>query len=181
MRIGWKASPHAVARSNHLGERNVKNTAFAILLACLWLQAHAEECDLDQKTRVQDNIALKKKYPGSHLAEKNLVVVVPVAEGEVRINIGGCVDYGVTVELRMKHAASRLDADQLMQKIAYLAKTYAQGEVDAAKLEDAIRKRNWTQPQEGTADYYLHYDSIRTFEVYDQEGENGAVIGFNMY
>lgn len=161
--------------------RAVTNMVFATLLVCLSQQVYAQECDFDQDTRIRDNIQLKKKYPGSYLAGKNLVLVVPVREGEVRINIGGCVDYGVTVELRLKHASPRRSVDELMQKILYLAKTYSQNIVELEKLQNAIQKNDWTQPQEDNRDFFLNYDSAYTFEGYEHDDRGGAVIGFSLY
>src|SRR4030066_276505 len=105
----------------------MKALSAILLLVGLSQVAVATECQFDQESRIENNIQLQKKYPGSFLVEKNLVLVVPVEEGQIEINIGGCEHYGVSVELRTKNPAKYQNEVQLMSLILRLARTYSQG------------------------------------------------------
>lgn len=155
---------------------------FLILSLALFGQlVLADDCDFDQKARIEENIKLKNKYPGSYLIESNLILVVPVEEGEVRINIGGCVHYGVTVELRTKDKSKYKSDDDFMEQILHLAKIYSQGYIDNDKLMAVIKKKDWIQTQPSRRYYLFKYDDISTFEVYEQTDGEYKVIGFSNY
>jgi len=153
-------------------------TTLLFLAQQVWAK---EECDFDQKTRVKKYLSLKKKYLGSYLTDKNLVLVVPQEEGVVRITIGGCVHYGVTVELETKAINRYKNEKDFFKEILFLARSYSQGDVDIDKLEDVINKRNWTQPEPKERYYFFNYESFSTFEVYERHEGQAIVIGFDYY
>jgi hypothetical protein len=153
-----------------------------ILLLIIFRQpVLADECVLDQKTRIEENIRLKNKYPGSYLTDGKLVVVVPVNEGEVRINIGGCVHFGVAIELKIKKTDKYRNEEEFMRQILYLAKTYSQGMIDINKLKKVIENKDWTQPDSSSRYYFINYDGISLFEVYETNERQFTVIGLNKY
>jgi hypothetical protein len=142
-----------------------------------------EECDFDQEAQIKENILLKEKYRGSHLAEDGRVVVVPVPEGEVRIGIGGCVHYGVTVELRTSNPNQQLTESEFMEQILYLAKTYSQGHIDHARLSEVIKNKDWQRDDDAaiSKSYSIHYDELSTFEAYEENDDQHKTVGFTNY
>jgi hypothetical protein len=159
----------------------MKKFLLILLLASICQVSHASECQFDLKTRVENNLLLKKKYPGSHLIEKNLVLVVPVDEGQVEIAIGGCEHYGISVELKTKNAKKYQSENELMGLILHLAKTYSQGMVDSEILKTVIKENNWTKLQDPSRVYFLKYEGSSTFEVYAHNDGRLTVLGFNYY
>ncbi len=141
----------------------------------------ADECILDQATRVSNNLELQKKYPGSYLIEKNFILVVPVENGEVHINIGGCTHYGITIELWTKNVDRYINEEVFMDQILHLAQTYSQGKVDQAKLKKLIFEKNWMQPEPPRRIYFFNYYETGTFEVYKRKEGQHILIGFSAY
>ncbi len=156
----------------------MKETLLMFLLISFTQAVLADECNLDQKTRIAENIKLKNKYPGSYLTDGDLILVVPVDEGEVRINIGGCVHFGVRIELKTKTADKYKNEKDFMNQILYLAKTYSQGMIEYAKLKKVIENKDWTQPPGRY--YFFNYDGM-PFEVYGINEGPHTIIGFSYY
>lgn len=157
---------------------------FFILIPILFCQpvfADEDECDFDQKAQLKHNIELRKKYSGSHLAEDNRVVVIPVEEGEVWLGIGGCAHYGITVELKTKFRERYKREDALMRRILGLAKVYAQGHIDYDRLRAVVDAKKWNKETSPIRYYFLQYDDISTVEVYESEEDDRAVIGLSYY
>ncbi|WP_373034169.1 hypothetical protein [Sulfurovum sp.] len=139
----------------------------------------AEECIFDKTDRVNENIKLLKRYPGSYMTNENLVVQVPVADGEVSINIGGCVHFGIMIELKIKDG-KHTSEDEFMNKILWLAQAYSQGMIDQKRLEKVIKERIWTKPTETEKFYFFNYDGS-PFEVYERRDDQHTVVGFMTY
>ncbi len=177
------AAPNAAELGTLAVGEDMKKFLLVLSLASLSQLVLADDCELDQKARIEENIKLKNKYPGSHLAEKNLVLVVPADDGEVRINIGGCVHYGVKIELKRKKTTKdkNKNEEEFMKQILHLAKLYSQGNVDYAKLTNVIENRRWTQPEPPSRLYFFTYDETSTFEVYEREEGEYTIVGFSMY
>ena len=140
----------------------------------------ADECDLDQNSRIEENIKLQKKYPGSYLMEDNLVLVVPTKGGEVNINIGGCAHFGVTIEFKTKLINKNISENEFMDNILWLSKTYSQGIINQEQLKKTIKEKNWLQPKEGVKFYFFNYDGS-PFEVYENTKNDYTIIGFSSY
>ena len=141
---------------------------------------YADDCDLDQIARVIENKELKKKYPGSYLIENNLILVVPDQYGKAKVNIGGCVHFGVTIDLVVKNPEKHKSEKDFMNMILYLAQTYSQGMINSKKLEQVINERNWMQPEPPSKFYFFNYDGS-PFEVYESEENGKIIIGFRSY
>ena len=159
----------------------MKRILLVLCLSLIFQPSLADDCDFDQETRIEENVKLKNVYPGSYLIEENLILVIPVEEGEVRINIGGCVHYGVNVELRTKDNEKYKSENKFMEKILYLVNVYSQGYIDSDKLKSIIKNKKWKKTQPSIRYYLLEYDDISTFEVYQNADGEYTVIGFNNY
>ncbi|NIP72733.1 MAG: hypothetical protein GWO16_06710 [Gammaproteobacteria bacterium] len=148
-----------------------------LLLALAGQAASASECQLDQQSRAERNIALKNKYPGSYLTDNDLALIVQDAKGEVRITIGGCAHYGITVELstRSKYESNRA----FMSQILRLSETYSRGIVDQKRLEAIIDNQDWVQPEPPSRLYLLNYDAVSVFEVYERDEGEYTIVGFS--
>lgn len=152
-----------------------------MVLFCQPVLADPDECDFDQKAQLKNNIELQKKYAGSRLAEDNRVLVIPVDEGEVWLGIGGCVHYGIMIELKTKLRDAYKSEAALMQRILALAKTYAQGHIDHERLRALINAKKWSKETSPIRYYILQYDDISTFEIYESEEGSRKIIGLSYY
>ena len=159
----------------------MKRILLVLCFSLIFQPSLADDCDFDQETRIEENIKLKNVYPGSYLIEENLILVIPVEEGEVRINIGGCVHYGVNVELRTKDNEKYKSENKFMERILYLVNVYSQGYIDSDKIKSIIKNKKWKKTQPSRRYYLLEYDDISTFEVYQNTDGEYTVIGFNNY
>jgi hypothetical protein len=154
---------------------------FVMVLFCQPVFADDDECDFDQREQLKNNIELQKKYPGSHLAEDNRVLVIPVDEGEVWLGIGGCAHYGITVELKTKFRDRYKSEDALMRRILGLARAYSQGYIDHERLRAVIDAKKWNKETSPIRYYFVQYDDISTFEVYESEDGSRTVVGLSYY
>lgn len=154
---------------------------FMIVLFCQPVFADQDECDFDQKEQIESNIERQKEYPGSHLVEDDRVLVIPVAEGEVRLSVGGCVHYGVTIELKTKFRERYKSEDALMRRMLGLAKIYAHDYIDYERMRAVITAKKWNKETSPVRYYQLKYDDISTFEVYESEEGASSVIGLSYY
>lgn len=152
-----------------------------MVLFCQPVLADPDECDFDQKAQLKNNVELQKKYPGSRLAEDSRVLVIPVDEGEVWLGIGGCVHYGIMIELKTKLRDGYKSEAALMQRILALAKTYSQGHVDYERLRALINAKKWSKETSPIRYYILQYDDISTFEIYESEEGSRKIIGLSYY
>jgi hypothetical protein len=152
-----------------------------IVLFCQPVFADEDECDFDQKEQIKANIERQKEYPGSHLVEDDRVLVIPVPEGEVRLGVGGCVHYGVTIELKTKFLERYKSEDALMRRMLGLAKVYAHDYIDYERMRAVIVAKKWNKETSPVRYYLLRYDDISTFEVYESEEDSGSVIGLSYY
>ena len=95
----------------------------------------ASGCDLDQTERDRYNMQLLKKYPGSKYIKKRHTILIPEGENEVSLNIGGCVNYGVMIELKTKKT-NKYDDEAILAKMIYdLSKEYSQGIIEHRRVE----------------------------------------------
>jgi hypothetical protein len=154
---------------------------FVMVLFCQPVFADEDECDFDQKEQLKHNFELQKKYSGSHLADENRVVVIPVDEGEVWLGIGGCAHYGITVELKTKFRDRYRSEAALMRRVLGLAKAYSQAYIDHERLRAVIDAKKWNKETSPIRYYMLQYDDISTFEVYEDEDGSRTVIGLSYY
>lgn len=173
------------SRVAHAGVSYERTQMYKILVCIMLLVisqlALADECILDQATRVNDNIELQKKYPRSYLIEKNLILVVPVEDGEVHINIGGCTHYGVTIELWTTNAEKYISEEAFMNLILHLARVYSQKKVNQTTLQKLILEKRWMQSKSPRRMYFFDYDETDIFEVYERNEGRYIVIGFSTY
>ena len=141
-----------------------------------------DECDFDQAERHRSNLALQKKYPGSKFIENKYTLTIFDGADEILLGVGGCVHFGVMIELRTKKTTAYDSDTALLQKIVALAKQYSQGYVDHGVLQEKINAGKWRNIDPKTSNYFmLDYDEFSTFEIYRRNEDGLTIIGLNHY
>ncbi len=153
--------------------------AVLLLLACMYGNAYADDdCLLDQNTRHEDNLALQKRYPGSQYIKAQYTVVIPVEDGTISINKGGCVHYGMDIELRTSKTKAFQNEKALFNKILELAKDYAPDMLDTDKLRKTFDGKRW---QNIGGAYFLDYEGYTAFDIGTRDDEAFTYIGMTFY
>jgi len=81
---------------------------------------------------------LQKKYAGSKIVEDGLVILIPVSDGEVSLNIGGCSQYGVDIELKTTAGEKYILEESIKLTTIDLMEKYSNGVVNVARLKKSI-------------------------------------------
>ncbi len=142
----------------------------------------ANACDLDQAERHKNNLQLQKKYPGSKYLKKSHTILISRGKEEISLNIGGCVHYGVAIELKTKPTSLYNDEVTLANKIYELSKEYSQGIIKPHKVKTVLASRQWSILNPDIEGYYLlDYDKNSTFEFYRRNEQGATYIGMYYY
>lgn len=153
---------------------------FTFLLSAISQLAVADECNLDQKVRIEENSKIQEQYHGSYLTEDKLILIIPVSEGYIRVNIGGCMHYGIKVELKTSNALKYKNESAFMSKILLLSQSYSQGIINPIKLKKVIDNKDWFQPDPAIKFYFINYNGS-PFEAYENNEGKYTIIGFSYY
>lgn len=153
-----------------------------LLLLPIMSIADNDDCDFDQSERIRNNLQLQTKYPGSRYIKEEYKLIIPRGEDEITLNIGGCVHYGVSIELKTKRTNKYDIEDVFMKKIVNLVKDYSQDYIDHKKVENIIAEKRWNNINPETNDFYLfNYDDFSTFQVYRRHEGSITIIGIYHY
>lgn len=161
---------------------SISSIFFSVLLLVQSLAAANDECDFDQDERVRSYLLLEKKYPGSRYLKDEYRLVIPRGADEITLSIGGCVHYGVLVELKTKKT-TKFDSEEALMKVAIdLVKEYAQDIIEHKRVEKIVAQKDWNDLASAAHDYYLlNYDDLSTFEVYRRNEGDFTIVGVNYY
>lgn len=161
-------------------------TFFCILTLLLSSPANAgeEECIFDQKAQVEAYIELEKKYTGSTYLKKENHLIIPTDEGKITLRRGGCVHFGITIDLQVPKTTKYNNEDKFFAKILELATTYGYEVIDKKILTKIIKDKNWQNlgtEQDDGAYYFLPYKGLSAFEAYMRHDDKYTVISASFY
>lgn len=155
--------------------------AIWMLLVSLPLLAE-EECIFDQETQKEAYVELQKKYPGSRYIEEEYKLIIPKDGHQITLKRGGCVHFGITIELHLPRTEEYEDEDIFFSKILDLVTEYGQELIDPKKLARTIKERRWQEiKQEKGAYYFLYSEAVTAFEVYRNHDRERTTIGASFY
>lgn len=138
-----------------------------------------EDCVFDQNTRHEDNIALQKQYPGSKYIKEEYKIIIPVEDGAISINKGGCVHYGMSIELRTHKTKAFNNENSLFNKIVELATKYAKDMLEIDELKKTLYGKRWEKISSGG--YVVYYEGYQAFEIYTRDEDGITIIGMSFY
>lgn len=141
-----------------------------------------EECIFDQEEQKAAYLALEKKYPGSRYVEDQYKLIIPRNGVQITLRRGGCVHFGVSIELRTPRTKQYEDDDVFFSTIMDLAKDYGQDLIDLEKLAGSIQDKNWSESKlDESVYYFLAYPDIAAFEIYRKHDNQHTTIGISFY
>ena len=142
----------------------------------------ANDCDFDQAERQRYNLQLQKQYPGSQFIKDKYTLTILNGKDEINLSIGGCVHYGISIELKTPRSDHYENETTLMNKVMMLIETYSQGLIDIARVKHIIEEKNWRKFTPEHNDYYLlNYEKYSAFEVYRRHEGQFTIIGLYYY
>ncbi len=141
-----------------------------------------EECIFDQEEQKAAYLALEKKYPGNRYVEDEYKLVIPKSGHQITLRRGGCVHFGVSIELRTPKTQLYEDDDVFFSKIMDLVNEYGQGLIDPEKLAQSIQDRNWSESKlDESVYYFVAYPDVAAFEIYRKHDHQHTIIGISFY
>ncbi|MFQ5936959.1 MAG: hypothetical protein ACE5LB_11195 [Acidiferrobacterales bacterium] len=155
--------------------------AIFTLLASIPLLAK-EECIYDQKKQKEAYVELQRKYSGSRYIEDEYQLIIPKDGHQITLKRGGCVHFGITIELHIPRTEEYENEDIFFSKILDLVTEYGQELIDPKKLERTIKDKKWLEiKQKEGAYYFLYYEAVSSFEVYRNHDREHTTIGASFY
>ncbi len=152
-----------------------------MLLVSIPLLAN-EECIYDQKEQKEAYVGLQKKYPGSRYIEDEHKLIIPKDRHQITLKRGGCVHFGITIELRIPRTEEYENEDIFFSKILELVTEYGQELIDPDKLKQTIKDKKWYEIKEKEGAYYfLSYEKVTAFEVYRNHDREHTTISASFY
>ena len=152
-----------------------------ILLVSIPLLAD-EECIYDQKEQKDAYVELQKKYPGSRYSEDEHKLIIPKDGHQITLRRGGCVHFGITIELHIPRTEEYDNEDIFFSKILDLVTEYGQELIDPKKLKRTIKDKKWYEIKEKEGAYYfLSYEKVTAFEVYRNHDKENTTLGASFY
>ena len=146
------------------------------------LFAAEEECVFDQNQQRLEYKKLEKQYPGSKYTEKENMLIIPRGNSQIHLRKGGCVHYGVTIEL-IQPKTDRYKAEKLFfAEIVRLVRGYGQGMADSNYLIKLLDRGKWNNMSDSNGRYYfVHYPEFTSFEIYQRNEDSQTIVGVNFY
>ncbi|MDH3975180.1 MAG: hypothetical protein OEV42_12940 [Deltaproteobacteria bacterium] len=145
-------------------------------------QIDEEECIFDQKEQLLEYKRLEKQYAGSEYIENEYKLVIPKGKNQVHLRKGGCVHYGMTIELvQPKTDKYRVDKPFFSEVISLL-EAYGQDMVDMKLLRKLLDDKQWTDMSNESGRYFfINYEDYTSFEIYERNDDSQTIIGVNFY
>jgi hypothetical protein len=112
-----------------------------MLLVSLPLLAD-EGCIFDQQEQENAYVELQKKYPGSRYIKEEYKLIIPKDGHQITFKRGGCVHFGITIELRIPRTEEYENENIFFSKIVDLVTEYGQELIDPKKLARTIKEKN---------------------------------------
>jgi hypothetical protein len=153
-----------------------------LLAISLPLSAGEEECIFDQDRQRLKYKELEKQYTGSKYIEEEYRLVIPRGNSRVHLGIGGCVHYGVAIELIQPGTNKYQSEKTFFAEIIRLVQEYGQGMADTNKLKTLLDQKKWTEMSDNDGRYYfVHYDDVTVFEIYQRNEDSQTIVGVSFY
>ena len=144
--------------------------------------ANEEQCIFDQDEQKLAYLELEKQYEGSEYVEEKYALLIPWKEDLITLKRGGCVHFGVSIELRTIRTDQFEDVGVFFSKILELVTEFDQGLIDRAKLEQSIQDENWQEILlGGDIHYSLAYPDVSAFEIFRRHDQEHTTIGVSFY
>ena len=141
-----------------------------------------EQCIFDQDEQKKAYLELEKQYEGSEYVEEKYALLIPWKGDLITLKRGGCVHFGVSIELQTIKTDQFEDAGVFFSKILELVTEFDQGLIDREKLGQSIQDENWHENRLGNDIHYsLAYPDVSAFEIFRRHDREHTIIGVSFY
>ena len=167
---------------NGRASRLAASWLFAAILLMPGLLLAEEECLFDQVELRKELRSLVQKHHGSRYDEAGHRLVMPRDGGQLVFRRGGCVHFGITIELTIPGSEFFPTQEAFFAKIQALVAEFARELVDPKELARLIEAEHWHDgSDEDGWFYFLGYEGLTSFEVYQKRGEADTTTGLLAY
>lgn len=159
-----------------------KLLAVLLLLTASPLVAEEEECIFDQSEQKAKYLELQKNYPGSRYLEGEYKLLIPRDGYEISLSRGGCVHFGISIKLSLPKTDEFKSEEALFEKVVQMVEEFGRELVDPEKLKEVIKEKKWSnQSDDRVLYYFLGYEGVTAFEVYQRDEEGKTLLGVSFY
>ena len=159
-----------------------KILAVLLLLTATPLMAEEEECLYDQDEQRARHLELQKKYPGSRYLEDEYKLIIPRDGAEISLSRGGCVHFGISIELRMPKTDDFKSEAAFFEKVVELVEEFGRELIDPEKLRKNMKEKKWSNlSDEGGLYYFIGYEGVTAFEAYQRDEDGKTLLGVSFY
>lgn len=144
-------------------------------------ESDEEECIYDQDEQEKAYLELEKKYPGSRYVEDQHKLLISDHGDEVTLRRGGCVHFGISVELRIIRTQKYESETVFLSKVTDLVTEYGWELIDLETLHHSISSKKWYFTKDETGAYYFLSYPDATFEMFRRHDDEYTVIGVSFY
>ena len=140
-----------------------------------------EECIFDQDAQDAAYRELEKKYPGSRYLEHEYKLIILVGGDQITLRRGGCVHFGISIELRSSKTGEYDDEAVFTAKVMDLVTEYGQDLIRPDMLEKSINAENRHVTKNDSGVYYFLPYPDATFEMFLRHDQEHTIIGVSFY
>jgi hypothetical protein len=141
-----------------------------------------EECIFDQKAQKEAYLELEDKYEGSRYIERESKLIIPSNGNEITLRRGGCVHFGITVELKILRTDAYEDEARFFRKIVELVSAYGRELMDPKALKVQIDGKKWHKANVKKGGLYLlQYEGLTSVEIYRNHEDKHTILGISYY
>jgi hypothetical protein len=167
----------------------MKPHPYVSLMLCLLLpgltdsaeSADEEECIFDQLEQHTAYLELEKRYPGSRYIEDRYHLLIPEGGDQVILRRGGCVHFGIAIELRTSRTDAYDEEPAFFAKVSELISDYGQNllKPDMLAKSRAHHAPHAEEFEDGAYYFLQHPDAV--FEAFRRHDDTHTKIGVSIY
>lgn len=141
-----------------------------------------EECIFDQEEQKEKYLELEKKYPGSRYVEKEYELIIPRNDHQIILKRGGCVHFGITIELHLPETNEFRNEKAFFEKIIKMIEEFGGEMINLEVLRKKIAEKKWRDfSGDGGFYYFVNYEGLTAFEAYSRDEAGMTIIGVSYY
>ena len=153
-----------------------------LISTCSTVLADDEDCLFDQYEQHAAYLELQKAHPGSRYMEDSPRLVIPRNGNILTLRRGGCVHFGISIELQTPRTDAYISEAAFFAKILEFVSEFGGQMVQADKLAENIKQQKWhNASDEDVMYYFIGYEGVEGVEVYQRHTQALTTIGASFY
>lgn len=141
-----------------------------------------DECLFDQAEQRRAYLELEQTYPESEYLEEQHKLLIPRGNDLITLRRGGCVHFGISVELRTARTQRFDDEGAFFAQVMALVTEFGQEFIDPNRLEQSIRNRNWSKAvHDDSVFFFVSHPDVAAFEMHRKSELQFTTVGVSFY